>query len=110
VNFAQWAEQSQALTLWSGAQAHARILQKSLPRLAELNQRRTRRTQQGEGMIWRVSAMADGLVTLDGTTQAHIDPMLAPWLQRGDLVRGEVREGRLALYAAYPRYEPETAT
>lgn len=110
VRFAQWAEQSQALTLWPGAQAHARSLQKSLPRLAELNQRRTRRTQPKEGTVWRVSAIADGLVTLDGSTQACIDPMLAPWLKGGDLVRGEVREGRLALYAAYPRYEPETAT
>ena len=110
VSFARWAEQSQALTLWPGAQAHARGLQKSLPRLAELNQRRTRRTQPGEGTIWRVSAISGGLVTLDGSTQAHLDPMLAPWLQRGDLVRGEVREDRLALYAAYPRYEPDTAT
>jgi hypothetical protein len=110
VRFVQWAEHSQALTLWPGAQAHARSLQKSLPRLAELNQRRTRRTQPGEGSIWRVSALSGELATLEGSTQATIDPMLALWLRSGDLVRGEVREGRLALYAAYPRYEPETAT
>jgi hypothetical protein len=47
---------------------------------------------------------------LDGAERARVDPLIFAWIQNGDLVRGEVREGQLALYAAYPRYEPETTT
>jgi hypothetical protein len=110
LRFALWAEESHALTLWEGASAHARSLQKSLPRLAELNQRRTREAPLQAGQVMRVRKLEDGMLELDGAERARVDPLIFAWIQNGDLVRGEVREGQLALYAAYPRYEPETTT
>jgi hypothetical protein len=58
----------------------------------------------------RVRKLEDGMLELDGAERARVDPLIFAWIQNGDLVRGEVREGQLALYAAYPRYEPETTT
>lgn len=106
-NFNGWSQESGAIGLWSGFGEYLKALNQALPRLVELNQRRTRRAAANEGELFRVQGRQGEVWLLEQLgdhtmAEVHVDPMLDPWLRAGDLVRGELRGSRLALYAAYP--------
>lgn len=106
--FTRWGEETGALTLEPGSAELLARLARELPRIAEANQRRTRRAANSEGELFELAAIErDRLRLRSGGKERElaVDPLLVPWLRAGDLLRGRASEGRLALYAAYPRLE-----
>ncbi len=110
--FRRWSEESQALTLDASSGELLRLLARELPRLAEANQRRTRRADVAEGEVFELVGLErdNALVRGDsGEQRVAIDPMLVEWLRVGDRLRGRAANGRLAVYACYPHLEIELA-
>jgi len=106
--FTVWAEETGALTLEPGCAALLERIARELPRIAEANQRRTRRADVGEGELFELIGNKNGALALRHAgreTTLEADPLLAQWLRPGDLLRGRVSDKRLALYACYPRLE-----
>jgi hypothetical protein len=108
--FGRWAEETGALTLEPGCEALFERLARELPRIAEANQRRTRRAQTGEGELFELLEPRTDKLRLRHSgdeLELRADPLLASWLRPGDLLRGRASDGRLALYACYPCLELE---
>lgn len=103
--FRRWSEESQALTLGPGSVELLQQLGRELPRIVEVNQRRTRRADTAEGELFVLQSIEGTSARVrgeDGEVLVALDPMLAEWLRPGDRLRGRVNKGRLALYACYP--------
>ena len=106
--FTSWAEETGALTLEPGSDALLDRLARELPRMVEANQRRTRRAETAEGELFELLGTKSGALVLRHAGREitlAADPLLAQWLRPGDLLRGRVSDGRMALYACYPRLE-----
>ncbi len=106
--FTSWAEETGALTLERGSAELLERLGRELPRIVEANQRRTRRAEIGEGELYELVGPRAGALKLrrEGRElELACDPLLSQWLKPGDLLRGRDSDGRLALYACYPRLE-----
>ena len=111
--FTRWGAETGALTLEDGSSELLERLARELPRIVEANQRRTRRAASSEGELFELVAVErDELRLKSAGTEQRLaaDPLLVPWLRPGDLLRGRSNQGRLALYACYPRLELGSAS
>jgi len=109
--FCRWAEAEHEVALHTEFHETLTRLGRSLPRVAEANQRRTRGARRDEGELYEVLALDGGAARVRARTggehEAALEPDLAQWLRGGDRVRGTLRaDGRLAVYCCYP---PEVA-
>lgn len=108
--FARWCEERHEVALASSFKDTFGKLERSLPRIAEANQRRTRATDPDDGSLLVVEELERERASVRTTDQRSFDVRiehdLAQWLRAGDHLRGRITDGQLAVYCCYP---PEAA-